>query len=231
MGVIHRISKDTPGGVICGQFTKNTERAETDTDSQVTCKKCIWLMKERDTSGDGIQITNEATGEVQTDKPYRSEEHLGFGSELVRQQRYVRQTLRDPEDPNAFAKLSPDQIIEVLDHLSAYYDRLGAWLANQTLWVSDLKTARELKFAQKYLEWKRKQGETNETARMEAKIAVHELDVGIDKCKGHLDTVLAWKKAIGRYHDAARSQLSYEKQSQYMQGRNDNTPNREYSRR
>ena len=230
MGVVHLQSTENPTGVICGQFTKNTERSDTDQASQVTCKKCIWLMKERDQSGDGIEITDEATGEVQTEKPYRSENHLRFGNELVAQQRYVRQKLRDPEDPNAFAKLSPDQIIEVLDHLSAYYDRLGAWLANQQLWLSDLKTARELKFAQEYLAWKRKKGETNETARMEAKIAVHSLDVGIDKCKGHFDTVMAWKKSIGRYHDAARSQLSYEKQAQYMQGRNDNT-NREYSRR
>lgn len=228
MSVTHRTSTETPTGVICGQFTTNIKRTETDQDSQVTCKKCLWLMKERDTSGEGIEITSEATGEVQTQKPYRSEEHLGFGGELVAQQRYIRKMLRDPEDPNTFANLSPEQIIDLLDHLSAYYDRLGAWLANQTLWHSDLKTARQLKFAQLYLKWKRTKGETNETARMEATIAVHELDVGIDKCKGHLDTVGAWKKSIGRYHDGARSQLSYEKQAQYMQGRNDNT--REYRR-
>lgn len=223
MAVVHKVNKKIAHGVECGQYTQNIKRQETELDSEVTCKKCIWLMKERASRGQEVEFTNEATGEIQPEKPYKTEEHLSFGGELVAQQRYVRQMLRDPEDPNAFAKLSPESIIDVLDHLSAYYDRLGAWLANQQLWLSDLKTARELKFAQKYLEWKRKKGETNETARMEAKIAVNDLDVGIDKCRHVFDTVMAWKKSIGRYHDAARSQLSYEKQSQYMSRRNDNT--------
>ncbi len=226
MPVIHKEDPKAVHGVACGQYTTVNKNASPD-DAVVTCKKCKWLISERDSRGQsGIQITSEATGEVQDDKPYRSEEHLGFGGELVAQQRYVRQTLRDPEDPNAFAKLSPDQIIDVLDHLSAYYDRLGAWLANQALWHSDLKTQLELKFAQEYLKWKRKKGETNETARMEAKIATNHLSVGIDKCRHQLDTVTAWKKSIGRYHDAARSQLSFEKQQQYMSRRNDNTPDR-----
>lgn len=232
-GVTHKVSSDNAHGLLCGQYTKRIKDA-TENDEAVTCKKCLWLLREREFRGqtapaqEGIQITEEATGEVQTDKPYRSEEHLGFGAELVAQQRYVRQKLRDPEDPNAFAKLSPDQIIDVLDHLSAYYDRLGAWIANQQLWHSDLKTQLELKFAEKYLEWKRKKGETNETARMEAKIATNDLVVGIDKCRHQLDVVVAWKKSIGRYHDAARSGLSWEKQSQYMQRRNDNTPDRHH---
>lgn len=223
MSVVHRAHKN---GTVCGQ--KNAKEV-TNNAADITCKKCLWIRDQHQPAKtEGIEITSEATGEVQTDKPYRSDEHLGFGGELVAQQRYVRSTLRDPEDPNAFAKLSPDQIIDVLDHLSAYYDRLGAWLANQQLWLSDLKTQRQLKFAELYLEWKRKKGETNETARMEAQIRVNPLDVGIDKCKHQLDTVMAWKKSIGRYHDAARSQLSYEKQSQYMQRRNDNQINSDF---
>lgn len=213
------------GGPACGQ--SGTVISTLD-NSAVSCRKCKWLISERDSRGQGVEFTSEATGEVQDDKPYRTEEHLGFGGELVAQQRYVRQKLRDPEDPNAFAKLSPDEIMEVLDHLSAYYDRLGAWLANQKLWWSDLKTQYDLKFAEEYLKWKRKKGETNETARMEAKIATNDLLVGIDKCKHQFDTVEAWKKSIGRYHDAARSGLSWEKQSAYMQRRNDNTPDRRY---
>jgi hypothetical protein len=222
MSVIHRADGK---GVLCGQ--KNAKEI-THNAADITCRKCLWIRGERDTRGQGIEITSEATGEVQDQKPYRSEEHLGFGKELVAQQRYIRQKLRDPEDPNAFAKLSPDEIMVVLDHLSGYYDRLGAWLVNQKLWLSDLKTQRQLAYNQKYLEFKRKKGETNETARAEASVAVHALDVGIDKCRHQFDTVEAWKKSIGRYHDAARSGLSWEKQSAYMQRRNDNTPDRRY---
>lgn len=221
MSVVHKI--DAKGAALCKQ--KNASNFHSD-DRHITCKKCIWVIKERTARAQGIEITNSETGEILDDKPYRSEQHLGFGGELVAQQRYVRQKLRDPDDPNAFAKLKPDEIMEVLDHLSAYYDRLTEWLANQKLWHSDLKTQYDLKFAQVYLKWKRKQGETNETARMEAKIETNYLLVGIDKCKHQLDTVTAWQKSIGRYHDAARSSLSWEKQAQYMQGRNDNTMNR-----
>lgn len=224
MPAVHK--KGRFGGQLCGQ--KSKKPSLTDNQNEVTCKKCIWIAGEQTDRGQTVQFTNSDTGEIQDEKPYRSEEHLAFGNEIVAQQRYVREKLRDPEDPNAFAKLNPEGIIDVLDHLSAYYDRLGAWLANQQLWLSDLKTQRELRFAEEYLKWKRKKGETNETARMEAKIAVGDLDKGIDKCKHIFDTVMAWKKSIGRYHDAARSQLSYEKQSQYMQRRNDNTP--EYRR-
>jgi len=222
MPAIHKKGKF--GGQLCGQKSKKPKL--TDDPKEVTCKKCIWIAGERDDRGQGITITSEATGEVQDDKPYRSDEHLGFGSELVRQQRYVRQILRNPDDPNAFAKLTPEQTMEVLDHLSGYYDRLTQWLANQKLWHSDLKTQFDLKFAQVYLKWKRKKGETNETARMEAKIETNTLLVGIDKCKHQLDVVTAWQKSIGRYHDAARSNLSWEKQSHYMQNRNDNVANR-----
>lgn len=228
MSVVHKISVANKGGVLCGLYSSDhyPDPKITNDPTKLTCKRCKWLMHERDARGQGIEITNSETGEVQDQKPYRSEEHLGFGRELVAQQSYVRRTLRDPEDPNAFARLGPEQIMEVLDHLSAYYDRLGAWLANQKLWHSDLKTQRQLAYNQKYLEIKRKKGETNETARAEASVAVHALDVGIDKCRHHLDTVEAWKKSVGRYHDAARSGLSWEKQSAYMQRRNDNTPDR-----
>lgn len=222
MAVVHRAHNK---GVLCGQ--KNAKEI-THNAADITCRKCLWIRGEREERGQEVQFTSEATGEIQDEKPYKSEEHLAFGNELVAQQRYVRQKLRDPEDPNAFAKLSPDEIMEVLDHLSAYYDRLGAWLANQQLWLSDLKTQRELAFAREYLKWKRKKGETNETARMEAKLAVGDLDKGIDKCKHVFDTVMAWKKSIGRYHDAARSSLSWEKQSAYMQRRNDNQINNSY---
>lgn len=227
MPVLHKEAPDGVHGVACGQYTTVNKNTTTDDDA-VTCKKCRWLLSERANRGQTVEFTDSETGEIQDEKPYKNEQHLAFGNEIVAQQRYVRTTLRDPEDPNAFAKLSPENIMEVLDHLSAYYDRLGAWLANQQLWLSDLKTQRELRFAEEYLKWKRKKGETNETARMEAKLAVGDLDKGIDKCKHIFDTVMAWKKSIGRYHDAARSSLSWEKQSAYMQRRNDNQINNNY---
>lgn len=217
--VTHKLARSK---ALCGQHYATSL---SNNDENVTCKKCRGLLEPKT---EGIEITNPTTGEILPAKAYRTEDHLSFGGELLAQQAYVRDTVRDPDHPDAFAKMTPEQIIDFLDHLSAYYERLGNWIANQTLWHSDLKTQLELKYAQSYLEWKRKKGETNETARMEAKLATNHLSVGIDKCKHQLDTVVAWKKSIGRYHDAARSQLSYEKQNQYMQRRNDNQP--EYRR-
>ncbi len=156
-----------------------------------------------------IEIINHETGEVQSDKPYRSEAHLGFGKTLATYQKYIATTLRDTDDTTLFSKMSPDTLSIVLGELTAMYESLSMFLANQKLWVSDLKTMRQLKFAKQYLAHKALH--TNETARYKATIDCEEEDKGIDKAQHVYNTVEAFKKSTGRYHDAVRSQLSYEK--------------------
>lgn len=143
-------------------------------------------------------------------KPYEVKSHLAIKKTVERQLGYINTHLRNPEDPDAFARLSPDVLSNMLLDLAGMYEYLSGWLANEKLHISDLKTAYDLKFAETYVELK-EGGETNETARMKAKIeCVYDQDE-INKFKHGYDVIEAWKKSIGRYHDSVRSQLSYEK--------------------
>lgn len=159
---------------------------------------------------DKVDLINAETGEIE-DKPYRSEAHLGFGKTLATYQRYIADTLRNPDDPDSFARMSPDTLTLVLAELSAMYESLSAFLANQKLWIADLKTSRQLKFARQYMEYKRLKGHTNETARMQAILDCEVEDRGIDKAQHVFNVTDALKKSIVHYHDAVRSTLSYEK--------------------
>lgn len=153
---------------------------------------------------------DRATGEVM-EKAYETSQHQSFGDELKSQYTYVHRTLRDPKDPHAFQRLAPDTLSMLLTELTAYYESVGMWLADEKLRLSDLKLQREWKYNDLYLEQKQRKSETNETARVRAKMACHQDDLDINKATHSYEWVVAWKKALGRWIDTSRSQLSYEK--------------------
>lgn len=156
-------------------------------------------------------LVDKETGEV-FDKVYLMPEHQNIGNVVYKQWKYVHETLRDEKDPDAFARLSGDSLSLLLMELTAMYESLSKWLADEKLHVADLKNALDFKFADTYVKFKNRQSETNETARMQAKMACFDDEDELAQVKHNYDRVEAWKKAIGRYHDAVRSQLSYEKQ-------------------
>lgn len=159
---------------------------------------------------DGI---NKETGEVV--KPYETPEHQKILKVINRQVAFVRANIKD-EDQEKIARLSGDALVEVLMALTGYYEELGKWLADEKLHIADLRSGLELKFAQEYIKQKQLKSETNETARMKAKIFCEKDQTELDENKHAWDVIEAWKKAVGRYHDAVRSQLSYEKSLSQM---------------
>ena|SRR3990167_4292770 len=153
---------------------------------------------------------DKSTGEV-FDKVYLMPQHINYGGEILKQLKYVRDTLKNENEPDKFARLDPDTLSMALMELTAIYESLSKWLADEKLHIADLKTELDFKFADCYIMYKNRKSETNETARMQAKMACIEEQRNLDKTKHSYDKVLGWKKSIGRYHDAVRSQLSYEK--------------------
>jgi hypothetical protein len=132
------------------------------------------------------------------------------------QMQYVRENLRDQADLDKFARLSGDELSMCLMELTGMYESLSKWLADEKLHLADLKTALELKFSRHYVALK-KQGSTNETARVwKQRIHCSEDQKELDQYKHGYDVIESWKKSIGRYADAVRSQLSYEKQMSMM---------------
>lgn len=162
-------------------------------------------------------IPDEETGEYV--KPYETLWHGRVGQMIMTQQQYVKDTFRDEEDPTKLGRLDPDTLSMVLTELTAMYDSLGKWLAAERLHLADLKTAVDIKFAVQYRKAKQAGGETNETARMLAKIECGDDQKEVDQVKYSFDMVDAWKKSVGRWHDSVRSQLSWEKQAASMGGR------------
>lgn len=148
------------------------------------------------------------TGEIL--KPYQTRSHLDIKNIVARQIKYVHETLKDESDPDKFARLHPDTLSMVLLELTAMYESLSKWLADEKLHIADLKTFLELKFSGRYCLLKSK-GETNETARMKSKQFCSEDELEVNRYKHGYDVIESWKKTIARYHDAVRSQLSYEK--------------------
>lgn len=159
---------------------------------------------------DGI---DKQTGEIM--KPYETPEHKGIMKVITRQVKYVRTYIKDDEDEK-ISRHNGDTLVDILMTLTGYYEELSFWLANEKLHVADMKTALELKFAREYIAWKNEEKQTNETARMNAKIACGQDQADFDENKHAWDVIEAWKKSIGRYHDAVRSQLSYEKSLSQM---------------
>lgn len=149
-------------------------------------------------------------GEIQK-KPYEADKHLLVGNEVLRQYNFVHQHIRMNNEGDILSDHSPDALVKILLYLTGFYEYLSSWLADEKLRVADLKTSLDFKFSDQYLLYKQRQSETNETARMQAKMACVEDQAALDKAKHSYDKVEAWKKTVGRYHDAVRSQLSYEK--------------------
>lgn len=160
-----------------------------------------------------IESVNKTTGEIV--KPYDTPEHLGIMKVITRQVKFVRDNIKDG-DTEKISGQSGDVLVNTLMTLTGYYEELSYWLANEKLHVAELKTALDLKFAAEYIALKKEEGQTNETARMNARIACKEDQEAFDENKHAWDVIEAWKKAIGRYHDAVRSQLSYEKSLSQM---------------
>lgn len=160
-----------------------------------------------------IEGLNTETGEIL--KPYETPEHLAIMKVITRQVKYVRENIKDG-DTEKISRHSGDVLVDILMVLTGYYEELSFWIANERLHIADLKTASDLKFSREYLAYKQEEKETNETARMKAKLACEKDQSNLDENKHALDVIDAWKKAIGRYHDAVRSQLSYEKSLSQM---------------
>lgn len=145
-------------------------------------------------------------------KSYERDDHNKIGNIILGQLDYIKDTFRDEEDPDRFARLPGEVLSMALMELTAMYESLSKWIADEKLHVADTKTAYDLKFADRYCELKQMKSETNETARMKARLMCGEDEKKMNKIRNDYDKVEAWKKVIGRYHDAVRSQLSYEKQ-------------------
>lgn len=148
-------------------------------------------------------------------KPYETPEHKAIHKHLENCNRYIQETLRDENDADKFARLSPDVLSLVLFELTALYESFSKWLADEKLHLADLKAFYDIQFSSRYLKYK-KEGDTNETARMRAKIDTSQHLDEYNEYRHLFDSVEAVKKTIGRYHDSVRSQLSYEKQQEAM---------------
>ncbi len=160
-----------------------------------------------------IEGVNKKNGEIL--KPYETPDHLDVKKVLQEQIRYVNANIKDKQGEK-ISRMSGDVMVDVLMHLTGYYESLSTWLANEKLHISDLKTELDLKFANEYIAYKTQEGETNETARMKSKISCQQEQKMYDLHKHGWDVIEAWKKSIGRYHDAVRSQLSYERSLSQM---------------
>ncbi len=160
-----------------------------------------------------LEGLNKETGEII--KRYETKAHNDVMRVITRQVKYVRDNVKDG-DVQKIAGKSGDVLVEILMNLTGYYEELGTWLADEKLHLADLKTALDLKKANEYIAVKAEEGETNETARMKAMIACAKDQEELDQNKHAWDVIESWKKAIGRYHDAVRSQLSYEKSLSQM---------------
>lgn len=155
-----------------------------------------------------VEEFNKSTGEYM--KPYELPAHKKVKTEIERQIKFVNTYIKD-SNGEKISNLSGDNLVSCMYQLAAMYEYLGTWLANERLNVDDLKSVLELKIANEYISFKQEEKETNETARMKAKIACQSQQEALDAHRHGYAVVETWKKSIGRYHDSVRSQLSYEK--------------------
>lgn len=157
------------------------------------------------------------TGEVM--KRYELPAHAEIKNAVNKQFSFIKRNFKDPKDPDKFARLDGDSLSMVLMELTGMYEYLGKWLADEKLHLADMKTAYDIKFANRYCELKALKSETNETARMKSTLICADDQDEINQHKHGYNIIEAWKKSIGRYHDATRSQLSYEKSLSFISGR------------
>lgn len=156
-----------------------------------------------------IEGINKETGEYV--KPYETPEHLAILKTINTQVKFVRNNIMSEDGKNLLSGRSGDALVEILMILSGYYEILGKWVSDERLHVNELKSTLEIKFANAYCDLKTVTSETNETARMKAKVMCQEQQKTLDQNKHALDVIEKWGKAIGRYHDSTRSALGYEK--------------------
>lgn len=160
-----------------------------------------------------MEDINKETGEYI--KPYMSDKHQDILKVINRQVHFVKTNIKDGEEEK-ISRQNGDNLSSILMTLTGYYEELSTWLAHEKLHLADMKTALDLKKANEYVAYKQQEGETNETARMKAMIACGDDQRELDQHKHASDVIDSWKKSIGRYHDAVRSQLSYEKSLSQM---------------
>ena len=163
-----------------------------------------------------INGTELNTGEVVSVKPYETEQHANILKDIGRQVRYVQEFVKDETGKIILSEHDGDTLVEIMTQLMGYYEELGTWCADERLRVADMKNAMDSHFAQSYVDIKKLQDETNETARMKSKLITSEEQGALDKAKRDLEIVDRWRKAIHGYWDTAGRALSHEKSLQYM---------------
>lgn len=112
-----------------------------------------------------IEGVNKITGEIV--KPYETPEHLKIKDVIKQQIEFVNRNIKDARGEK-ISRLNGDNLSKVLMELTAMYETLSMWLADEKLHIADLKTANELKFANEYVSYKNQEGETSLCGRHEA---------------------------------------------------------------
>lgn len=167
-------------------------------------------MAKEESEDDAKGLVDHSTGEI-VQKAYVTSQHQNYAREVMAQYNFVHRTLRNEKDPDSFARLDGDTLVMILTELTAYYETSKKWLADEKLHLDDLKLARQFKFNDMYLQFKQRKSETNETARVQAQMLCYKEDEELNSVQHNYNRVTAWDKAVGRWIDTCRSQLSYEK--------------------
>lgn len=114
---------------------------------------------------------------------------------------------------------STEHLAFMLDELAAMYEALAIWCAKRKSEINGLEAKYDVQKAEQYIAYKEK-GETNETAREKSKLDTKDLKQEILEAKKALYMIDALRKAVARYLDGTRSQLSLEKANMsYLGGR------------
>lgn len=156
------------------------------------------------------------TGEEITTKPYETEQHANILKDVSRQVRFVQEYVKNADGKILLGEHDGDTLVNIMTHLMGFYEELGTWTADERLRVADMKNAMDNHFAQSYVDIKSLQGETNETARMKAKLVTSKEQEALDTAKRDLEVIDRWRKALHGYWDTAGRALSHEKSLQYM---------------
>lgn len=167
-------------------------------------------MTKQPDADDAKGLVDHSTGEIMQ-RAYDTTQHQGYAREVLNQYNYIHKTLRNEKDPDSFSRLDGDTLSMVLTELTAYYETAQKWLADEKLHLDDLKLARQFKYNDMYLQFKQRKSETNETARVQAQMLCHKEDEELNLVQHNYNRVTAWKKALGRWIDTCRTQLSWEK--------------------
>lgn len=114
---------------------------------------------------------------------------------------------------------TPETMSFMLDELASMYENLASWSAKRKSEINTLEAKYDVQKAEQYIAYKEK-GETNETARERSKLYTKDLKQEILRAKKASYMIDALRKAVARYLDGTRSQLSLSKtEMQYLGGR------------